>query len=148
MEEVEEEENKEQIIKKEEITKDNPNDNTIHEKNLEKKTEIEQKIDNTNEKNNIINEEKNILTTKSRKCETNSSTNQNKDIIKNMNNINELILNNYLNTINVGYNGLTEINNFNNLDIENDENLLIGDKNIECEPTPSFILCIKKMSNA
>ena len=65
-----------------------------------------------------------------------------------MNNINELILNNYLNTINVGYNGLTEINNFNNLDIENDENLLIGDKNIECEPTPSFILCIKKMSNA
>ena len=31
---------------------------------------------------------------------------------------------------------------------DDNRNKLIGDKNIECEPTPSFILCIKKMSNA
>ena len=104
----------------------------------------------TEDKSNILTEEKNIITTNSRKSDTNSSTNQNKiEIIKNANtnnnnnlsNINEIILNNYLNTINVGYTG---INDNYNLYLDNDENLIIDDKSLECEPIPSFIFCIKK----
>ena len=99
------------------------------------------------DKNNILTEEKNILRTNSRKSDTNSSTNKNKiEIIKNINtnnswnNINEIILNNYLNTINVGYNAINDIYNS---EQEKDDNI-IEDKNIECEPIPSFIYCIKK----
>ena len=103
------------------------------------------------EKNNILTEEKNILITNSKKSDTNSSTNRNKIdiIIKNnntnnsSNNINEIILNNYLNTINVGYNGLGENNDLE----EKDENLISAEQALECEPIPSFICCIKKMSN-
>ena len=61
-----------------------------------------------------------------------------------MNNINETILNNYLNTINIGYNG---INNNYKLDSENDSNLIMEENPLECEPIPSFILCIKKAKN-
>ena len=103
------------------------------------------------EKNNTLTEEKNILITNSKKSDTNSSTNRNKIdiIIKNnntnnsSNNINEIILNNYLNTINVGYNGLGENNDLE----EKDENLISAEQALECEPIPSFICCIKKMSN-
>ena len=87
------------------------------------------------------------MRTNSRKSDTNSSTNKNKiEIIKNINtnnswnNINEIILNNYLNTINVGYNAINDIYNS---EQEKDDNI-IEDKNIECEPIPSFIYCIKK----
>ena len=59
-----------------------------------------------------------------------------------MNNINEVILNNYLNTINIGYNGIN--NNNYKLESENDSNLIIDENPLECEPTPSFILCIQK----
>ena len=41
----------------------------------------------------------------------------------------------------VGYNGLSD-----NLD-EKDENLISAEQTLECEPIPSFICCIKKMSN-
>ena len=87
------------------------------------------------------------------KSETNSSTNPNKiEILKNinthnsLNNINEVILNNYLNTINIGYNGININNNY-KLELENDSNLIIDENPLECEPTPSFILCIKKAKN-
>ena len=102
------------------------------------------------DKTNISNEEKNILITKSRKTETNSSTNHFNKVNINTNtnnfsnNLNEIVLNNYLNTINVGYNGLNE--NY-KIDIDNEENLIENDKALECEPTPSFIVCIKKMNN-
>ena len=108
-------------------------------------------IPSKNNKNeNLLAEEKNILITNSRKSETNSSTNKNKnEIMKNvntnnfLNNINENILSNYLNTINVGYNGLSD----SHLEIEKDNNLLIDDSTLECEPIPSFITCIKKAKN-
>ena len=102
------------------------------------------------DKTNILNEEKNILITKLRKTETNSSTNHNNkinlnsNININSNNLNEIILNNYLNTINIGYNGLNENSKIN---IDNEENLIVNDKPLECEPTPSFIICLKKMNN-
>jgi hypothetical protein len=106
---------------------------------------------NKNEdKTNLLNEERNILITKSRKSETNSSTNHfnkinlNSNINTYSNNLNENILNNYLNTINVGYTGLNE--NY-KINIDNEENLIVNDNAIECEPTPSFIVCIKKMNN-
>ena len=106
---------------------------------------------NKNEdKTNLLNEERNILITKSRKSETNSSTNHfnkinlNSNINTYSNNLNENILNNYLNTINVGYNGLNE--NY-KINIDNEENLIVNDNAVECEPTPSFIVCIKKMNN-
>ena len=102
-------------------------------------------------KNNIFSEEKKNLITNLIKSETNSSSNPNKiEILKNintynsLNNINETILNNYLNTINIGYNG---INNNYKLESENDSNLIIDENPLECEPTPSFILCIKKAKN-
>ena len=104
----------------------------------------------TDEKTNILNEERNILITKSRKSETNSSTNHfnkinlNSNINTYSNNLNENILNNYLNTINVGYNGVNE--NY-KINIDNEENLIVNDNAVECEPTPSFIVCIKKMNN-
>ena len=102
-------------------------------------------------KNNIFSEEKKNLITNLIKSETNSSSNPNKiEILKNintynsLNNINETILNNYLNTINIGYNG---INNNYKLDSENDSNLIMDENPLECEPIPSFILCIKKAKN-
>ena len=45
-------------------------------------------------------------------------------------------MDNYLNTVNVGYNNNIEINN----EIEDIENDLMT----ECEPIPSFIMCLKK----
>ena len=107
----------------------------------------------SNDKNNILSEEKKNLNTNLIKSETNSSTNPNKiEILKNinthnsLNNINEVILNNYLNTINIGYNGININNNY-KLESENDSNLIIDENPLECEPTPSFILCIKKAKN-
>ncbi len=94
-------------------------------------------------KNYLLKEEKNTFITISRVSETNSSTNNpNKnESLKNMNNsnninsnknINEIIINNYLNTINLGYDGMN-----NNAQSEN----------LEVEPTPSFVLCLKKINN-
>jgi len=99
--------------------------------------------------------DKNSFLSISRACETFCSTNKN-DIIKNNNintcygkTVNENILNNYLNTINVGYNEFFNENNSNLKSINsNEEENNLGIINIECEPVPSFILCLKKMNNS
>ena len=58
-------------------------------------------------------------------------------------------MNNYLNTINVGYNDFFNENNSNLKSINsNEEENNLGIINIECEPVPSFILCLKKMNNS
>ena len=113
-------------------------------------------IKNNNHKNySLLKEEKSAFITLSRISETNSSTNKN-EIIKNMSNsnnnnniynknINENIINNYLNTINVGYNGLSENNK--NILFENEDEIFNNQINLECEPVPSFILCLKKTNN-
>ena len=53
-----------------------------------------------------------------------------------LNLINDVILNNYLNTINIGYN-----KDFDD-DYNNDE--MMDNFNNECEPIPSFLLCLHK----
>ena len=53
-----------------------------------------------------------------------------------LNLVNDIILNNYLNTINIGYN-----KDFDN-DYNNDE--IMNNFNNECEPIPSFLLCLQK----
>ena len=80
-------------------------------------------------------------TNNTNKADTNKNTNISKNILINNNkNINEVIIENYLNTINVGYNDLID-----NSDIQSGDE---GNKNnIECEPIPSFILCLKKINN-
>ena len=97
---------------------------------------------------NLI-EEKNTFITISKISETNLSTNKNDILIRNSDNtynkmINDNIINNYLNTINVGYNGLNEKTNNTILDNE-DEGII--QSNLEIEPIPSFILCLKKGNN-
>ena len=57
-----------------------------------------------------------------------------------------MIINSYLNTINIGYNGLND----NNKNIEFDkEDFNISNKEciLECEPIPSFLLCLQKTNN-
>ena len=137
-----------------ELLKSQDNNNNILTKNFFNSLSIEENMNiiitaSKNKNENLLTEEKNILITNSRKSETNSSTNKFKnETMKNintnnfLNNINENILNNYLNTINIGYNGINDIY----LEIEKDNNL-IDDNTLECEPIPSFITCIKKAKN-
>ena len=63
----------------------------------------------------------------------------------NSKNINEVLISNYLNTINIGYNGLSEINK--NIDFEGEDNNTKDQTKLELEPTPSFILCLQKTNN-
>ena len=108
--------------------------------------------DEIKNKNYVLKEEKNAFITLSRVTETNISTNK-YDLIKNMNssnntnskNINEVLISNYLNTINIGYNGLSEINK--NIDFEGEDNNTKDQTKLELEPTPSFILCLQKTNN-
>ena len=106
-----------------------------------------EKENETKKINNILKEEKNEIITISGINDKNSSL---KNSDKNNNkNINDLIINNYLNTINVGYNTLNNNNNINeiNNEEEEDETVNNNNKNIELEPIPSFIYCLKKMNN-
>ena len=110
------------------------------------------KDDEIKNKNDLLKEEKNTFITISgisemastnnpNKADTNKNTNiSNNNIINNNKNINEVIIDNYLNTINVGYNDLIDNSDIKFGDEENKNN-------IECEPTPSFLLCLKKINN-
>ena len=107
------------------------------------------KNDEIKNKNYLLKKEKNAFITLSRISETNLSTNKN-DNVKNINNtnnknINEIIMNNYLNTINVGFNGLNSINN--NIELDSEDASINIPTNLESEPIPSFILCLKKTNN-
>ena len=72
---------------------------------------------------------------KEEKYDDSESGEQNKKIGK-LNMVKDVILSNYLNTINIGYN-----KNFDN-DYNNED--FINNINNECEPIPSFLLCLQK----
>ena len=72
---------------------------------------------------------------KEEKDDDSESGEQNKKIGK-LNMVKDVILSNYLNTINIGYN-----KNFDN-DYNNED--FINNINNECEPIPSFLLCLQK----
>ena len=63
----------------------------------------------------------------------------NKNSNSKLNLINNILLNNYLNTVNIGYNNSNE---FINESLEENDNL-----ENECEPIPSFLLCLNKAKN-
>ena len=67
------------------------------------------------------------------------NNNEENNIINKLNLVNDVIMDNFLNTINVGYNNNNGefINDF-----SNDES--ISNINNECEPIPSLLLCLKK----
>ena len=97
-----------------------------------------------NNKINILQEQKNNFMIE-RSCSTNQSTNKNENfniINKNNVNINEAILNNYINSMNIGYKSNYDKN------ILDPENSTINNNiELECEPIPSFVLCVTKMNN-
>ena len=77
--------------------------------------------------------------------DTNLSTNKNDVIKSNLNfskNVNDAIFHNYLNSINIGYNGTEDDKN---IQIVDDE--VLNHYSLECEPIPSFLYCLKKTSN-
>ena len=73
-----------------------------------------------------------IIQTKDKNIFFNDSKNKNSKL----NLINNVLLDNYLNTVNIGYNNSNEIIKEN---LEENDSL-----DNECEPIPSFLLCLKK----
>ena len=72
---------------------------------------------------------------KEEKDDDSESGEQNKKIGK-LNMVKDVILSNYLNTINIGYNK--------NFDSDYNNEDFINNINNECEPIPSFLLCLQK----
>ena len=58
----------------------------------------------------------------------------------------KIILENYMNTINMGFDNGKKYNNYNIINKEKDEDSDNENDKLECEPVPSFILCIQKMN--
>ena len=63
--------------------------------------------------------------------------------------IEKSILENYINTINIGFDNRKNYDNYNIINYEKDEDSDSDNENdkLETEPVPSFILCIQKMNN-
>ena len=80
----------------------------------------------------ILKQDKNIVDSINNNDEENNKINK-------LNLVNDVILDNYLNTINIGYIGY---NNENNDELSNDD--IMNNINNECEPVPSFLLCLQK----
>jgi hypothetical protein len=80
----------------------------------------------------------NIIQNKNIKIDTKESENHilNKVTNTKLNLINNALLDNYLNTVNIGYNDYKDIFNESLEEINNMDN--------ECEPIPSFLLCLHK----
>jgi ribosomal protein S7 len=55
------------------------------------------------------------------------------------------ILENYINTINIGFDNGKKYDNYNIINKEKDEDSDNENDKLECEPVPSFLLCIQKM---
>ena len=62
------------------------------------------------------------------------------------NGVEKSILENYINTINLGFDNNKKYDNFNFINNEKDEDSDNENDKLECEPVPSFILCIQKMN--
>ena len=58
----------------------------------------------------------------------------------------KIILENYINTINLGFDNNKKYDNYNIINNEKDEDSDNENDKLECEPVPSFILCIQKMN--
>lgn len=54
------------------------------------------------------------------------------------------IIDNYINSINIGFDNSKTYNDYNIINNENDEDSDNENDKLECEPVPSFILCIQK----
>ena len=61
-----------------------------------------------------------------------------------INKIEETIIENYINTINLGFDKGKEYDNYNIINKEKDEDSDNENDRLECEPIPSFLLCIQK----
>ncbi len=64
-------------------------------------------------------------------CSTIGSTNARTNVDSKLHNYKNILLDNYLNTINLGY---------------DNNNANVNDFSFECEPVPSFIKCLRKIS--
>ena len=85
-----------------------------------------------------------ILKLKEEKLNIYNSSNNNEEDNNKINKlslVNDVIIDNFLNTINIGYNNNNGafIHDFSNDDDESNINI-----NNECEPIPSFLLCLQK----
>ncbi len=62
--------------------------------------------------------------------------------------IDKLILDSYINTLNLGFDKNKNYENYNNINEEKDnEDSDNENDRLECEPVPSFLLCIQKLKN-
>ena len=84
-----------------------------------------------NEKYKSLKEEYN-KSTLNKLCSTSGSTNGRTNVDSKLQNYKNILLENYLNTINLGY--------------DNNNNGNYNDTSLECEPIPSFIKCLRKIS--
>ena len=60
--------------------------------------------------------------------------------------VEKIILENYINTINLGFDNNKKYDDYNIINNEKDEDSDNENDKLECEPVPSFILCIQKMN--
>lgn len=57
------------------------------------------------------------------------------------------IIDNYINSINIGFDNIKKYDDYNQINNEKDEDSDNENDKLECEPVPSFILCIQKKEN-
>ena len=57
------------------------------------------------------------------------------------------IIDNYINSINIGFDNIKTYEDYNQINNEKDEDSDNENDKLECEPVPSFILCIQKKEN-
>ena len=89
---------------------------------------------------NILNNTKNIEDIF--KIENNYFQIKNREKVK----FENLLLENYINTINIGFDSRKKYDNYNNINKEKDDQDSDNENDkLECEPVPSFLLCIQKV---
>ena len=106
-----------------------------------------ERICSTNESsNNPVLKNENLLNKINANNNTNNNNTNNNNLNKNNANANiiDSILDNYINSVNLGFTGSNKEKEKD--DLESDDSIM-NNTELECEPIPSFILCVKKMGN-
>ena len=121
--------------------------NKVYELQEQKNDFMIERICSTNESSNnpVLKNENNLMNKINVNNNTNNNNTNNNKINNNVNsNIIDSILDNYLNSVNVGFTGSNKEKEKD--DLESDDSV-INNTELECEPIPSFILCVKKIGN-
>ena len=129
------------------ISEGNEIKNKVYELQEQKNDFMIERICSTNESsNNPVLKNENLLNKINANNNTNNNNTNNNNLNKNNANSNiiDSILDNYINSVNLGFTGSNKEKEKD--DLESDDSIM-NNIELECEPIPSFILCVKKMGN-